>query len=137
MFSVLQAPVTSESKASAWEAMTEAEKVGWLAVNVMGWENVRGYWKVGDKYVGGRVEHEEENRCEHCAGMVREQWNPLTDWNHWRQVEEKMMKTENQSLFVEYCKQISDIDTYESVFRFVAADLPTRARALFLAFSDE
>jgi len=56
-------------------------------------------------------------------------FNPLKDWNHWRQVEEKMM--EDAELLTEFCLKFSRIgERMSSHPLYMAADLPTRCKAL-------
>lgn len=35
-------------------------------------------------------------------GHVTQHWNPLKDWNHWRMVEEELIKREDASLLADY-----------------------------------
>lgn len=55
-----------------------------------------------------------------------EVWNPLTDWNHWRQVEEKVMEDEDlwNWFMADFCDEVTT---------YVQADLPTRVDALLSA----
>jgi hypothetical protein len=47
---------------------------------------------------------------------------PLKDWNHWRQVEEKVMESDWRGIFMEkFNRQLPE---------YLQADLPTRCRAL-------
>jgi hypothetical protein len=71
---------------------------------------------------------------------IYDRWNPLTDWNHWRQVEEKVM--ENQTLWLEFRRQYNlwskqddfRADNYDHHWKvYMKADLPTRCRALLSA----
>jgi hypothetical protein len=59
-------------------------------------------------------------------------WNPLTDWNHWRQVEEKVM--EDEYLFGEYLDNICNEED-DNEIAVMKADLPTRCKALLAALS--
>lgn len=57
-------------------------------------------------------------------------WDPLKDWNHWRQVEEMMLKS--RKLFYAYLSAMKTIckrgmDHQEWLHK---ADLPTRCKAL-------
>jgi len=55
-------------------------------------------------------------------------WNPLTDWNHWRQVEEKVM--EDEELVYKFIRDFATTDIY------MKADLPTRCKALVAVLSN-
>lgn len=62
-------------------------------------------------------------------------WNPLTDWNHWREVEEKIM--EDEKLFTECVWTIgrSGMNARPVSMEVCAADLRTRALALLDAMA--
>lgn len=51
-------------------------------------------------------------------------WNPLTDWNHWRMVEEKVMEDER------LWQQFMDSFRPFALLEYMKADLPTRVDAL-------
>ncbi len=61
-------------------------------------------------------------------------WNPLKDWNHWRQVENKIMENNNiwadfmGTFDVSYLPEQSCPDT--TVLKYCLAGLPTRCKAL-------
>lgn len=58
------------------------------------------------------------------------------DWCMWRKFEEKVM--EDNSLFLAFCsmmKPFADSQFYDHAIRgYLLADLPARARALFIAY---
>ena len=118
--------MTNEAAASAWDFMSDTEKVEWLATEVMGWKRMP-YQEVPQEWV-----------CDGKTMAICRDWNPLTDWNHWRQVEEKVM--EDEDLFDEYRGQLFDLARAESPHLLTGAesmirsDLPTRGRALYSAF---
>lgn len=119
----------STSQASEqWEKMTEEEKTDWIANNVMGWTiDITG---------------KKPRYCRPLRGGSVESWDfdPLHDWNHWRGVEEKVMEDEKlMSAYLDFIDgtsvgyaQLSD-GTLTMVNKVMKADLPTRAKALYLA----
>lgn len=92
-----------------WQEMSEEEKVSWIATEVMGWTQ----WP-------WLHDHDEEWKV----------WNPLTDWNHWRQVEEKVMVMKSP-LWGKYLITLEGNNGFDFHMR---ADLPTRCQSLFLAY---
>lgn len=88
--------------------LTPHAQIEYLATKVMGWQ----------AYSDDIVEN---------MKVIRPlAWNPLTDWNHFRQVEEKVM--EDEQLFNVY-----RIELEKSFGGIIAADLPTRISALIAA----
>ena len=70
--------MTNEAAASAWDSMTDQQKVEWLATKVMGWE------------LHNRVWHKRNNDgLKSLSATAGNDWNPLTDWNHLAQVLER------------------------------------------------
>jgi len=55
-------------------------------------------------------------------------WNPLKDWNHWRQVEEKIM--EDGDLFGKLVMSFGKDLFGQNIIKYLQADLPTRCKAL-------
>ncbi len=124
--------------------MTEQQKIERLATEVMGWgkKHVKDnpelsfqWWSDGEptfKYwkdvTVGEVDDMVHNSMvpEQADDIHALMWNPLTDWNHWRQVEEKVMEDERLKawFFADFC---DEIETY------LQADLPTRVDALLAA----
>lgn len=110
--------------------MPDTEKVEWLATEVMGWHKAtiqkteRSFYWFEEKMM---------------SPVAMPYWNPLTDWNHWRQVEEKVMQ--NPDRFKAFVKQLEIVcepsmqqSSWTIARLYVRADLPTRARALYLAY---
>ena len=58
-------------------------------------------------------------------------FDPLHDWNDWRQVEEKVMK--NKELFELVLHQFWNDKGEYGAYHYVLADLPTRCKALCAA----
>lgn len=119
----------NEAKSSAWDSMSVIEKDEWLA-KFIGWEVV--------------PQPEEKGWSSYAvvkepSGYVHTDWSPTTDWNHWRTVEMKIMEdTGNWKMF---CKQLCFVMDFmgengnlTAMELLMKADLPTRAKALFLAF---
>lgn len=134
---------------------TQAEKIERLATEVMGWHYEEGhpldvrhkiiFWRdsvglvnrVNGKHLVKERMSDKDDRC--CI------WNPLTDWNHWRQVEEKVMR--NPDLWATFIMRLwknkpaslpnTELTSYEDDMLGVATcmntDLPTRVDALLAA----
>lgn len=114
--------------------MSDTEKVEWLATEMMGeeWKRENTYW----------------NRLRVDCGYGHEHvnWSPLYDWNHWRQVEEKVMEQDDKAgthllpdmMMLCGGRQSTTPDLAEYIgfmaFNYIKSDLPTRARALYLAY---
>lgn len=93
--------------------ITDSELIEALAIEVMGWE----------KY---------------DSSGANEPWNPLTDWNHWRQVEEKIMKDPAQwKSFMKALESNGAIwechEQWSYSRLYASCDLRTRAIALLTA----
>ncbi len=108
-----------------WDAMTNEERVEWLATRVMGWKYEPSpydfFWKddVGRKALGLSHEHS---------------WNPLQSWDAWRQVEEKVMNFGDEGILKNtWLGHFATAGAYTSMWALLEADLPTRAKSLFLA----
>lgn len=153
-----------KDKASAeWDTMTHEQKIAWLATEWMGWE-------IED--TGVPAYPSSDHHCESCccrketwkrwwrrmrqprgkgdmvmgdvwSEFTNRGWNPFTDGNHCRQVEEKVLQDE--SLFRRYANRLSVIvpdDTplmfgFETHLRCIMkADTNTKYKALFLAHHD-
>lgn len=115
--------------------MTDTQKVEWLA-EFMGWTKHQD----GNEWMWDRRRSPQEsslggeNRAKGKRRFVIS-FDPLTDWNHWRQVEEKVMEDDKL-----HCKFIeSVVDVYRGprgqVEDYMKADLPNRAKALYLAMN--
>ncbi len=97
--------------------LSAQEKIEYLATKVMGWE-VADYLSKDGKVLVRR-----DLTSRHASIF-----DPLTDWNHWRQVEEKVMEDEKLAKELFYEQTISWTTT-----SYVKADLPTRVDALIAA----
>lgn len=110
--------------------MSPEEQIRYLAERVMGWKKTSLAVIMPAVYGDADEDLEmwEKNPSSHIAVQ---NWHPDHDWNHWRQVEEKVMEDE---LLVErylYC--------FEAPWRikaFLKADLPTRVSALIQAHKE-
>jgi len=60
-------------------------------------------------------------------------WNPLTDWNHWRQVEEKVM--EDEKLLERYVHKVCLFCHAHGLSTVMRPDLPERVDALLSALN--
>jgi len=108
------------------QALSDEELISKIATEVMGWKRgphpdgitARAQWW----YVDGIA-------IRPAYSIKREgQWNPLTDWNHWRQVEEKVM-ADRELLF----KFFNSTAFNQSLGHYLKADLRTRCLALLAA----
>lgn len=125
---------TPLTPAAQWDTMTDGEKISWIAVEVMGWEKWEtdriGHGKAWCWMKSGR----KTRAWDHADAYWS--WNPLSDWNHWRQVSEEIgFKPENNILAVEFRRVLVSMVGDDVIGGMLNADLPTRARALYLAFS--
>lgn len=112
------------------EAPTTPEaKIAYLAEKVMGWK--KQYWMA--------EEDGQEDIADWAfdgAFMVQcSDWNPLTDWNHWRQVEERVI--ENQSLLWNYIDELAcgDVGKQSGLRELIEANLTRRVDCLIAAHS--
>lgn len=111
--------MTNSSTASA------QDKIEYLATKVMGWKK---YDRKGYKMWHFPVE---------TGGAIRRShWNPLENWNHWRQVEEKVMEdchlwTKFSFIFAEDPEMGNGL-----MIEYMHADLPTRVSALISAHQE-
>ena len=103
---------------AVWDSMSDAEKVDWIATKIMGWRKNRGSsWRHGRWMKEGII------------------WNPIESWRSWRHVEEKVMSDED--LLWEFVHKIDGMERWgdpETVVLYMQTLLPTRARALYLAY---
>ena len=120
--------------------MTSEQKIEWLAVRVMGWKryepnrDTRGVSEPCFTILkfGGK-----EILTADYDGQIGVHWNPLTDWNAWRQAEEKVMEDEHlhKEFVGEVCRQTNDDDyDYSICDLYMKANPPTRCRSLYLAY---
>lgn len=100
--------------------LTDEQKIAYLAEKVMGWKYHKDFAVEIPPMRGIRP------------------WNPLTDWNHWRQVEEKIMypKEDREWRLLERFFETFDTKHGKGIPHLVMkADLPTRVDALIQAHS--
>lgn len=118
--------------------MSDTEKVEWLATEVMGWE-----WHEIGKINGSQatgawciLEKPEEAFENDSSDDYAYDWNPLTNWNHWRQVEEKVMEIGQhlKAVYIAEMHQAHSCTIAEMSEAMLKADLSTRARCLYLAY---
>lgn len=69
-------------------------------------------------------------------GHVTQHWNPLKDWNHWRQVEERALR--NEILFAKYAIRFvkengGTLELAMLTWRMANADLPEKTDAMISA----
>lgn len=117
-----------------WQAKSEEEKIEWLATKVMGWHEEQ------DEYCNGCRDwrNQKGERMAHkvvCSNDNWDRFDPLDDWNQWRQVEERVM--ENPPLFYEFMNddRWNNEQGIPLANWYIQSDLPIRAQALFLAVS--
>lgn len=122
--------MTKDTTPSAqWDSMSNQQKIEWLA-------KLEGYTNDPERVEATRPKHLSHSTYDNGWLTPSGKWihdlnrNYLTDWNHWRQVEEKVM--ENDRLLYKYIQSFWNKQEQWGQ-KFVKADLPTRCRALFLA----
>lgn len=113
-------PLTDE------QAMTEGQNT-YLAEKIMGWHKTNGgltWHAIGKRGKGA------------FCGRV-DVWSPLTDWNHWRQVEEKVMEDEKliKAFMAQLVTGTGKASRYWHTHPYLKANLPTRVDALSAAHS--
>lgn len=127
-----------QTPSEQWEAMTDEERITFLAEKVMGW------YKEHSHYTGGVWNWEKEGKpvcvaTDNRPMMGKQVWNPLTDWNHWRELEEKIM--EDDAIADIFFESVTGYSEGIKIFghdlywlnRYLCADLPARCKAAFLA----
>lgn len=130
--------MTNYSPSQVWDSMSEEMKIEWMA-KVMGWTMRVQQNKRNPEYIA-RTWHDSKGRWQMNVGP----WDPLTDWNHWRQVEEKVMDTEHlREVFVAEVLIIihgeekilgAYKDYFTRIIEYARTNLRTRAKALFCAY---
>lgn len=113
---------------SAWDDMSDQQKVEWLAT-FMGYKKPTNPDEVEisdiDTYdFGTRTLWVWKSKSE----MIGLRY--LDDWNHWRQVEERIMEDEN--LWRAFLTEKDGFTT--EVSEYMRKDLPTKAKDLYVAF---
>lgn len=139
-----------QQPSETWDKMSDDGRIAYLATEVMGWQMV----------VCQRKGHDRTEDYAFCSGWTPAldvmfgcfhnipfkdgfamhyrsgDWNPLTDWNHWRQVELEVASKGN--LIMDYAdelvKENPEFRASSGSIMTIAADLPTRAKALYLAY---
>ena len=97
--------------------LTKQQKIELIATKIMGWERK-----------GDSLWFNDNPPCDDRGRMYyrdfENKWNPLENWNHWRQVEEKMMEDGKSQLLKNYMKW------FDGKFHYLGADLPEKVDAL-------
>jgi hypothetical protein len=99
-----------------------------LATEVMGWHKVKARSNGNrDAYVWATHDRDQNEHWDFAAEI---DWNPLTDWNHWRQVEKRVMEDEDlwELFCINCCRPKSCL-----IGNYMQANLPTRIQALIAA----
>ena len=111
--------------------MTKAELVSAVAVEVMRWTALKGKMFQDEK----KRFHCTNKKCHDCSCN----WNPLTDWNHWREVEEKIMEDDKRlRIFLDVLEPKDGEEDewggwHAALMAYLKADLRTRCVAAILA----
>lgn len=123
--------MTTQDKASAeWDAMTHEQKIAWLA-------KFEGYTNDPKKVEAVRQKHLSHSTYDNGWLTPSGKWihelnrKYLTDWNHWRKVEEKVMDG-SEVLAATWYEKMGN----PTFYLYMMKDLPTRAKALYLATHD-
>lgn len=100
--------------------MTDEQIIDRLAVHVMGW-----HLDEDGRYLDWKHRrwYGEENP-----------WNPLIDWNHFRQVEERVIEDEDLAEEYLFALEPEDDGWERLAWILLKADLPTRCKAVLNAF---
>jgi hypothetical protein len=109
--------------------MTPQAQIEYLATKVMGWTVTRNIYG----------EYKMEPHIKAINQYLGVGWNPLKDWNHWRQVEEKVMV--DNPLRTAYVKKFllgtaSKNNGLGCAKIMIGLDLPTRVSALIAAHQE-
>lgn len=121
-------------------ALTDDQIIERLATDVIGWTLVE-----EEEYQRRLKEYEDDpwlKNNEYRRAILPQIFNPLTDWNHWRQVEEKIM--EDRKILESYIEEVVGVlltrhivefqkGNFSSAALMLLADLPTRCKALLAA----
>ncbi len=110
--------------------LTAQEQIEYLATKVMRWHKVKARGRGAGVYIWATQDRDQDKHWDFAEEIY---WNPLTDWNHWRQVEEKVMETAELKW-----RMIENIhpDDRQWLYFYMQADLPTRVSALISAHQD-
>jgi hypothetical protein len=104
--------------------LTDDQIIEKVAMEVMGWK------KKSDEYwidAKRNVMYPIKDILWHGDGL-EEGWNPLTSWDHWRQVEEKLLDGPWE-LFVTELVPACSVDTDWAMHAYAATDLRSRCLA--------
>ncbi len=106
--------------------MTDEEIIEALATKVMGWKRTGNIWQQKDEMIDSHAIAFADNTYEQEGEAA---WNPLVDWNHWRQIEEQLMEDGKSPLMKEYLRY------FDGKGHYMGSDLRERADALIAALS--
>ena len=110
-----------------WDAMKNEERIAFLAKEVM-------EWKVSRNPITGKMHREMGPERDNLPGEI---WNPLTDWNHWREVEVEACRNGTLWHNMMHVLGINTTGTgtpSDCSKMYVRSPLQNRARALYLAY---
>lgn len=99
--------------------LEDSEIIERLAVKVMGWKRVDAL----DPRDEWCWVFREVNTCRDIFKAYKD-WNPLKDWNHWREVEERLMEDGKGLLIKEYLRHFDGKGDY------MGSDLRTKCSYL-------
>lgn len=114
-----------------WDAMSDEQKIAFLATEVMGWKKAAIAYSKSNTEWWFDGNHVTEYVATTFGSRESLRWKPLSDWNHWRQCEERVMQ--NADLWSEYTRQIfpGPMDFAEDILK---ADIAERATGLYVAY---
>lgn len=107
--------------------MTKKEQIEYLATKVMGWRHEK-----VDAWIDPSGKHG-ENFNGYRSVIMNYGFKPLTDWNHFRWLEEKVL--EDDELVRKIFKAIP-VQEYGMAGNYFRADLPTRVSAFISAHQE-
>jgi hypothetical protein len=112
------------------DSMTPQAQIEYLATKVMGWEHK----PLPDSLSDTEWWWERGKPTEYVLKRPKKMaWNPLADWNHWRQVEERMLNDDSANLifaFLDILREAGEYTDAEPEWVYMDADLPARVSAL-------
>lgn len=119
--------MTPDTTPSAtWDSWTVEQRTEWLATVIMRWFRVKARGRGAGVFIWATQDRDQNHHWDFAEEI---DWNPLSSWDDWRRVEERVM--EDEELWEKFADRFPGdfpIDTY------MRADLPTRAKALYLAY---
>lgn len=126
-----------KTTAQMYEELPDEQIRYLLATEVMGWKLMdydTGDYGTKDEWLGDASSNDGWSWEGRGGDSEAWDWNPLTDWNHWRQVEEKVM--EDETLWHYSLKKLGaitgDIDHHIGIY--MEAHLSVRCRAVLAAW---